>query len=294
MSEFVLNEALLKGINVPHRNAHQDDYLQDPTLPKQSLADLIKQMIANGDTIELIVLAVMTNSSNNGAMDICSKSIADVTKEANELSNVQDDLIKLQKLLSKIEEELGGKKDMSKEDWDKLDIKSLLTQLKSVYNKLCTDQKTLAESKDPKIKAVADMVGDLIKDLNDSVPTPSGDTGNLSSFADLLKNWDGNTDFPVNGKNIANTLCGAVYSLAKNFYDKNHPSSSSDAKTDYLGEWVQSTGACQQLTSGTSQQEATAVQGYMQILNSFNNIGQQMNQSTAQEKGSMVRNQRAG
>lgn len=302
MSELLLNKALLKGISddKPHHDAHQDDWLkeQDPSLSKTNFLLEIVRDVLKGDhkygySIELLVLALLTNGSGTGAMDVCSLSIKKITEETNELSDVQDDLIKFQRILSKIEAELGTKKDISKDDWNKFD-KSLLKELKDVYTKLCKDQKTLAGNKDPKIKAVADMIGDFIKDLNTSVPTPSGDTGSLSSFAYLIEHWDGNTDFPLDGKNLANTLAGAVVALAKNFYDKNHPSSSGDANNDYLGEWVQTLGASEQLTTGTSQQETTAVQGYMQILNSYNNIGQQMIQSTAQGKESMVRNQRSG
>ncbi|MGL4540050.1 MAG: hypothetical protein ACRCU0_03645 [Candidatus Rhabdochlamydia sp.] len=293
MTDILLNNQLLQGISDEQHSHNRVNWLQDdPTLPKQSLADLIKDMIAHGATLELIVLAIMTNDSGNGAMDVCSLDIAKITQLTNELSDVQDDLIELQRILSKIAAELGSKKDISPDDWKKFD-KSLLKQLKAVYEKLCKDQKTLAESSDPKLKAVADMIGNFIKDFDKAIPTPSGDKGDLSSFADLLKNWDGNTDFPLNGKDLANTLCGAVFALAKNFYDKNHPGSG-DANIDYLGEWNQSVQSCEQLTSGTSQQETTAVQGFMQILNSFNNIGQQGIQSASQGKEAIIRNQRSG
>ncbi|MGB7129038.1 MAG: hypothetical protein WBD50_08140 [Candidatus Rhabdochlamydia sp.] len=294
MSNVLLNQELLEGIIQQNSAPKQVDWSKDdPSLPTESLADRIKAMIAGGATLELIVLAIMTNDSGNGAMDVCSLNIAKITEETNELSDVQDDLIELQRILSKIEAELGSKKDISPDDWKKFD-KSLLKKLKDTYEKLCKDQKTLAGSSDPKLKAVADMVGNWLKDLNASVPTPSGDTGQLDAFDQLLKNWDGNTDFPLNGKNLANTLCGAIFALAKNFYDKNHPGGSGDAKTDYLGEWGQSVQACEQITSGTSQQETTAVQGFMQILNSFNNIGQQGIQTSSQGKEAIIRNQKAG
>lgn len=293
MTDLILNNELLQGISNEQHSHNRVNWLQDdPTLPKQSLADLIKDMIAHGATLELIVLAIMTNDSGNGAMDVCSLDIAKITQLTNELSDVQDDLIELQRILSKIAAELGSKKDISPDDWKKFD-KDLLKQLKNAYEKICKDQKTLADSSDPKLKAVADMVGNWIKDLNNSIPTPSGDQGSPSSFADLLKNWDGNTDFPLNGKDLANTLCGAVFALAKNFYDKNHPGSG-EPNIDYLGEWNQSVQSCEQLTSGTSQQETTAVQGFMQILNSFNNIGQQGIQSSSQGKEAIIRNQKAG
>ncbi|MDR2539458.1 MAG: hypothetical protein LBC45_02430 [Chlamydiales bacterium] len=294
MSNILLNQELLWGMShdIEQRSSHKDWIQDDPTLPTESLADRIKDMIASGATLELIVLAIMTNDSGNGAMDICSLNIAKITEETNALSDLQDDLINLQRILSKIEAELGSKKDLSPDDWKKFD-KSLLKQLKDTYEKLCKDQKTLAKNPDPKLKAVADMVGNWLKDLSSSVPTPSGDKGKLDPFDELLKKWDGNTDFPLNGKDLANNLCGAIYALAKNFYDKNHPGSG-DANTDYLGEWGQSVQACEQLTSGTSQQETTAVQGFMQILNSFNNIGQQGIQASSQGKEAIIRNQKAG
>lgn len=295
MTDIVLNKELLQGVSEAmqrHNSEVQKDDLSLPSLPTQSLADLIKDMIAHGATIELIVLAIMTNNSGNGAMDICSSDIAKITEVTNELSDVQDDLINLQRILSKIESELGSKKDISADDWKNFD-KGLLKQLKDSYEKLCKDQKTLAESSDPKLKAVADMVGNWIKDLNNSIPTPSGDIGTLDPFDQLLKNWDGNTDFPLNDKTLANNLSGAVFALAKNFYDKNHPGSG-DANVDYLGEWNQTVQSCEQLTSGTSQQETVAVQGFMQILNSFNNIGQQGIQSSSQGKEAIIRNQKSG
>ena len=295
MSNILLNQELLQGISndMQHSTHKQVDWLQDDsTLPTGSLADRIKDMIASGATLELIVLAIMTNDSRNGAMDACSLKIKKITEETNQLSDVQDDLINLQRILSKIQAELGSKKDLSSNDWKKFD-KSLLKQLKDTYNKLCKDQKTLAGSSDPKLKAVADMVSNWLKDLNSSIPTPSGDTGKLDPFDTLLKKWDGNTNFPINGKKLADNLCGAIYALAKNFYDKNHPGSG-DANIDYLGEWGQSVQACEQLTSGTSQQETTAVQGFMQILNSFNNIGQQGIQASSQGKEAIIRNQKTG
>lgn len=182
MSNILLNKELLQGIiqqnNVPKKS--QDD-------PTESLADRIKDMVASGATLELIVLAIMTNDSGNGAMDVCSLNITKITEEANELSDVQNDLINLQRILSKIEAELGSKKDLSPDDWKKFD-KSLLKQLKDSYEKLCKDQKTLAGSSEPKLKAVADMVGNWLKDLNSSIPTPSGDKGKLDPFNELLKN----------------------------------------------------------------------------------------------------------
>lgn len=287
---LLLNNQLLQGISNEQHSHNRVNWLQDdPTLPTQSLADRIKDMIAHGATLELIVLAIMTNDSGNGAMDVCSLSIAKITELTNELSDVQDDLIELQRIFSKIEAELGFNKDISPDDWKKFD-KSLLKQLKTAYEKLCKDQKTL--SSEPKLKVVADMVGNFIKECDQVIPTPSGDKGDLSSFADLLKNWDGNTDFPLNGKDLANTLCGAVFALAKNFFDKNQ--SGSNANTSYLSQWSQSVQACEQLTSGTSQQETTEVQGFMQILNSFNNIGQQGIQSASQGKEAIIRNQRSG
>ena len=295
MSNILLNQELLQGISndMQHSTHKQVDWLQDDsTLPTESLADRIKDMIASGATLELIVLAIMTNDSGNGAMDACSLNIAKITEETNQLSDVQDDLINLQRILSKIQAELGSKKDLSPNDWKKFD-KSLLKQLKDTYNKLCKDQKTLAGSSDPKLKAVADMVSNWLKDLNSSIPTPSGDTGKLDPFDTLLKKWDGNTNFPINGKKLADNLCGAIYALAKNFYDKNHPGSG-DANIDYLGEWGQSVQACEQLTSGTSQQETTAVQGFMQILNSFNNIGQQGIQASSQGKEAIIKKKKTG
>lgn len=296
MSNLLLNQELLQGINhdmQQHSTHKQPHWLQeDPTLPTESLADRIKAMIAAGATLELIILAIMTNDSENGAMDVCSLNIAKITEETNQLSDVQDDLIQLQRILSKIEAELGSKSNLSPEDWKKFDT-SLIKQLKDSYEKLCKDQKTLAGSSDPKLKAVADMVGSWLKDLNSSIPTPAGDTGKLDPFDELLKKWQGNTDFPLNDKNLANNLCGAIYALAKNFYDKNH-SGSGETNTDYLGEWSQSIQACEQLTTGTSQQETTAVQGFMQILNSFNNIGQQGIQASSQGKESIIRNQKTG
>lgn len=290
MTDLLLNNQLLQGIsNEQYAHNGVNGLKDDPT---ESLKDRIADMIAHGATLELIVLAIMTNDSANGAMDACSTDIATIVKETNELSDVQDDLIELQRILSKIEDELGLKKDISPDDWKKFD-KALLKQLKNVYEKLCKDQKTLAGNTDPKLKLIAESVDNLIKEFNKSIPTPSGDKGSLSSFADLLKNWDGNTDFPLKGKDLANTLCGAVFALAKNFYDKNHPGSG-DANIDCLGGWSKSVQVCEQLTSGTSQQETTAVQGFMQILNSFNNIAQQGIQSSSQGKEALIRNQKSG
>lgn len=290
MTDLLLNNQLLQGIsNEQHAHNGVNGLKDDPTEP---LEKRIADMIAHGATLELIVLAIMTNDSANGAMDTCSLDIAKITQETNELSDVQDDLIELQTILSKIQAELGFKKDISPDDWKKFD-KALLKQLKNVYEKLCKDQKTLAGNTDPKLKPIALSVDNLIQDFNHSIPTPLGDTGSLSSFADLLKNWDGNTDFPLKGTDLANTLCGAVFALAKNFYDKNK-SGSDHANRDYLGGWSTSVQGCEQLTSGASQQETTAVQGFMQILNSFNNIAQQGIQSTSQGKEALIRNQKSG
>ena len=61
-----------------------------------------------------------------------------ITHETDKLSSVMSDLLSLSTSLSKIQSQLGAKKEVIQEDWDKFDGKHL-KEMQNSYNKLIED-----------------------------------------------------------------------------------------------------------------------------------------------------------
>ena len=238
--------------------------------------DLVDQMKANEVAPALIVLIIYIK-----AMDRVSDTIQSITKESDKLSSVMNDLLSLSSALSKIQGQLGSKKEVSKEDWDKFDAKKHLTDIHDAYTNLKIDCEKLKEAAktQPEFKSIVTASEGVIEDFE----TKIGST----RFSDDLANWDKDPSFKGDK---TGTLAGDVVWLAKQFYEKNHDTDDKGT-VDYLSIWVSGINAAQQLGQGMSQQNTVRLQAQMQFISSFNSSGQQTIQMSKQEGDVMIHNQ---
>lgn len=249
--------------------------IQNLSVGKSEWQEIVDRMKANGDAPALIVLIIYIK-----AMDHVSVTILSITKESEKLSSVMNDLLSLSSSLSKIQAQLGPKKEVTKEDWEKFDGKHL-TQIQDSYKNLKVDCAKLKEASltQPEFKSIVTAVEGVLDDFD----TKIGD----NSFSYDIEHWDKDTSFK--GAKTG-SLGGDVVWLAKQFYQKNHDTDDKGV-VDYLSTWVQGINAAQQLGQGMSQQNTVKLQAQMQFISSFNSSGQQTIQSSKQEGEVMVHNQ---
>ncbi len=257
---------------------------QQVKIESSKLQDDIDLMKQQGISPALIVLNIYCE-----AMDRVSEKIELITKNTDKLSSVMSDLLTLSTSLSKIQNQLGAKKEVTKEDWDKFAEshfdenhveRNYLTEIQSSYSKLIEDCKKLKEEDVADFKPIVTAIEGVIDDFD----TKIGD----SKFSEDITKWKGDTSFQGNKRG---TLQGDVVWLAKQFYEKNHDTDDNKGTVDYLSIWVQGINSAQQLGQGMSQQKVVELQAQMQFISSFSSSGQQSAQSSKEELSVMVHNQ---
>jgi hypothetical protein len=257
-----------------------------------SLPELIDRWKAEGITLELIIALIMSNPYGEGAMDMVSNSIAGITKQSDILSQVQSDVITLNSILSKIESQLGVK-TVGQSTWSKFP-KSLLTQFQQTYKNLF-----VGNANNPNGESDLDALKGFEQEFPDLAATVAGvSSWQTDNFKVPLPNGN-NFDIDIQNWNPKNTSLGSdpfindVVFLGENHYAANNSSDGGSKVTDYLQNWWSAGDTSQQLCSGQSQANTTKVQAYMQLLQGFNNSGQQMLQGMGEEKIKIIQNQRA-
>ncbi|KAG6559257.1 hypothetical protein RHABOEDO_001646 [Candidatus Rhabdochlamydia oedothoracis] len=262
---------------IPSTIAHSSNrqVSKDTNISKSQWEDLVDRMKADGVSMTLIVLIIYTK-----AMDDVSTRILRITHETDKLSSVMSDLLSLSTSLSKIQNQLGPKKEVTQEDWNKFDGKHLIEIQKS-YNKLVEDYENLkdASKTQPDFRPIVTAIEGVIDDFD----TKIGDF----KFSDDIKKWQGDTSFQ---KDQTGTLQGDVVWLAKQFYEKNHDTDDKGI-VDYLSMWVQDINAAQQLGQGMSQQKVVELQAQMQFISSFSASGQESARAGKEELSVMVQHQ---
>lgn len=262
---------------VPSTIAHSSNrqVSKDTNISRSEWEDLVDRMKADGVSLTIIVLVIYVK-----AMDNVSTRILLITHETDKLSSVMSDLLSLSTSLSKIQNQLGAKKEVIQEDWNKFDGKHL-TEIQNSYNKLVEDCKKLKEASmtQPDFKPIVTAIEGVIDDFD----TKIGD----SKFSDDIKKWQDDTSFQ---KDQRGTLQGDVVWLAKQFYEKNHDTDDKGI-VDYLSIWVQDINAAQQLGQGMSQQKVVELQAQMQFISSFSASGQESARAGKEELSVMVQHQ---
>jgi DNA-binding Lrp family transcriptional regulator len=249
---------------------------EDTNMSKSEWKDLVDRMKANGISLTIIVLVIYVK-----AMDHVSTRILLITHETEKLSSIMSDLLSLTTSLSKIQNQLGAKKEVTQEDWNKFDGKHL-KQIRDSYTKLIEDCKKLKETSmtQPDFKPMVTAVEGVIDDFD----TKIGD----SKFSEDINKWQGDTSFQ---KDQRGTLQGDVVWLAKQFYEKNYDTDNKKGIIDYLSLWVQNINAAQQLGQGMSQQKVVDLQAQMQFISSFSTSGQESARAGKEELSVMVQHQ---
>ncbi|HEV3269313.1 MAG TPA: hypothetical protein VGZ69_01540 [Candidatus Rhabdochlamydia sp.] len=268
---------------------------EDQPISKSQWADLVDRMKADGVSLTIIVLIIYVK-----AMDNVSVRILLITHETDKLSSLMSDLLSLSTSLSKIQNQLGAKKEVTQEDWDKFDGKHL-TEIQNSYNKLIEDCKKLKEASvaQPDLKPIVTAVEGVINDFDTKIgfylffdPTKEVHLDFRDfrdcKFSEDIKKWQGDTSFQGDQKG---TLQGDVVWLAKQFYEKNHDTDDKKGVVDYLSIWVQDINAAQQLGQGMSQQKVVELQAQMQFISSFSASGQESARAGKEELSVMVQHQ---
>ncbi len=280
----------------------------------------VEQWAHHGLSLELIVALVMSNPNGTGAMDVASQSVSGITKQYQELCGVQSDIITIDSILSKIESELGNNPNPNPNDPG---LKKELQDLQNAYKKLFGDRtenggdfeklKEAAKT-DPDLLMVIAQVDGFEKDLNgDTKVDPDrwkrvngipndGKIPDSFNFGKDLIFWGGNINPDPDPKNPSQqpAFIQDVLYLAAEHYDANHTTPTPNPKavaggsdvTDHLKTWWGDGDSSQSVTSGQSQQDTTRVQSLMQLLQGFDNTGQQILQSAGAQKTQMVTNQK--
>lgn len=248
---------------------------EDTNISKSEWEDLVDRMKAEGVSLTMIVLAIYVK-----AMDNVSVRILLITHKTDKLSSVMSDLLSLSTTLSKVQSQLGAKKEVTQEDWDKFDGKHL-KEMQDSYNKLVEDCKNLKEvsTTQPDFKPIVTAVEGVIDDFD----TKIGD----SKFSENIKKWQGDISFH---KDQRGTLQGDLVWLAKQFYEKNHDTDDKGV-VDYVSIWIQDINAAQQLGQGMSQQKTVELQAQMQFISSFSASGQESARAGKEELSVMVQHQ---
>lgn len=261
---------------IPSAIAHSNRPVsKDTNTSRSEWEDLVDRMKADGVSLTIIVLVIYVK-----AMDNVSIRILLITHETDKLSSVMSDLLSLSTSLSKIQSQLGAKKEVTQEDWNKFDGKHLI-EIQNSYNKLVEDCKKLKETSttQPDFKPIVTAIEGVIDDFD----TKIGD----SRFSEDIKKWQGDISFQ---KDQRGTLQGDVVWLAKQFYEKNHDTDDKGI-VDYLSMWVQDINAAQQLGQGMSQQKVVELQAQMQFISSFSASGQESARAGKEELSVMVQHQ---
>lgn len=262
---------------IPSTIAHSSNrpVSKDTNISRSEWEDLVDRMKADGVSLTIIVLVIYVKAMNN-----VSTRILLITHETDKLSSVMSDLLSLSTSLSKIQNQLGAKKEMTQEDWNKFDGKHL-TEIQNSYNKLVEDCKKLKEASttQPDFKPIVTAIEGVLDDFD----TKIGD----STFSEDIKKWQGDISFKKDQKG---TPQGDVVWLAKQFYEKNHDTDDKGI-VDYLSMWVQDINAAQQLGQGMSQQKVVELQAQMQFISSFSASGQESARAGKEELSVMVQHQ---
>ncbi|MGL5627123.1 MAG: hypothetical protein ACRDDW_06415 [Candidatus Rhabdochlamydia sp.] len=282
---------ILKPLSHNSANSSNKEGVEDLSLnPKKSesewekLIDRIKAFDPQEDSYTLLALTIYKE-----AMNRVSIKIEHITQNTDKLSSVMSDLLTLSTSLSKIQNQLGAKKEVAKEDWDKFAEshfnenhveRNYLTEIQSSYSNLIEDCKKLREADVADFKPIITAIEGVIDDFD----TKIGD----SKFSEDITKWKGDTSFQGDKRG---TLQGDIVWLAKQFYEKNHDTDDNKGTVDYLSIWVQGINAAQQLGQGMSQQKVVDLQAQMQFISSFSSSGQQSAQSGKEELSVMVHNQ---
>lgn len=240
-----------------------------------SLSDWIEKLKKEGVTLEVLVLLVMANKKKTGAMDRTSQSIADIVEESNQLSKLQDDLIKLNSDLSKLEAGMGNSPNAnSQAAWKANKMQELIQKIADDYKQFIKDLAEVEKKgeKDPSLKALLTTVEQFKADFDNKL---GGE-----SFAEAIEQWTNNTDYHGNdtgfhpdaeGQDPTRLNRCLVY-LAEQYYQSNH---SGKAGSDLTNFWMDGS-ASQNMVTGQSQQQTIQVQAFMQTLNGYNNTAQEM------------------
>ncbi|MDQ5956699.1 MAG: hypothetical protein ACH349_05705 [Candidatus Rhabdochlamydia sp.] len=262
---------------IPSSIAHSSNrqVSNDTNISKSEWEDLIDRMKADGVSLTMIVLAIYVK-----AMDNVSVRILLITHETDKLSSVMSDLLSLSTSLSKIQSQLGAKKEVIQEDWDKFDGKHL-KEMQNSYNKLIEDCKKLKEASttQPDFKPIVTAIEGVIDDFDSKI----GDF----KFSEDIKKWQGDISFQ---KDQRGTLQGDIVWLAKQFYEKNHDTNDKGV-VDYVSIWIQDINAAEQLGQGMSQQKTVELQAQMQFISSFSTSGQESARAGKEELSVMVQHQ---
>lgn len=266
---------IISGIPSTIANSSNRQVSKDTNISKAKWEAFVDQMKAEGISLTLIVLAIYVK-----AMDNVSTRILQITHETDKLSSVMSDLVSLSTSLSKIQNQLGAKKEVTQDIWNKFDGKHL-TEIQNSYNKLVEDYKNLKEASaiQPNFKPIVTAIEGVIDDFD----TKIGD----SKFSEDIKKWQGDTSFQ---KDQRGTLQGDVVWLANQFYEKNYDTDNKGV-IDYLSIWVQDINAAQQLGQGMSQQKVVELQAQMQFISSFNASGQENVRAGKEELSVMIQHQ---
>lgn len=242
-----------------------------------SFSDWIEKLKKEGVTLEILVLLVMSNKKKTGAMDRTSQSIADIVEEANKLSKLQDDLIKLNGDLSKLEAGLGNVPSASEEAWKANKMEELIQKIADDYKQFIKDLAEVEKKgeKDPSLKALLTTVEQFKADFDAKI---GGE-----SFSEAIEQWvndtgyHGNdTGFHPNAQGQDPTRLNRILAyLAEQYYQSNHSGGGTGKQSDLANFWMDGS-AAQHMVSGQSQQQSIQVQAYMQTLNGYNNSAQEM------------------
>lgn len=253
-----------------------------------SLSDWIEKLKKEGVTLEVLVLLVMANKKKTGAMDRTSQSIADIVEESNQLSKLQDDLIKLNSDLSKLEAGMGNTPNANSEaEWKANKMQELIQKIADDYKRFIKDLAEVEKKgeKDPSLKALLTTVEQFKADFD----------GNLGgeSFSEAIEQWANDTDYHGNdtgfhpneqGEDPTRLNRCLVY-LAEQYYQSNH--SGAGSQSDLANFWMDGS-AAQHMVTGQSQQQSIQVQAFMQTLNGYNNAAQEIIKATSDLKYKMA------
>lgn len=247
-----------------------------------SFSDWIERLKKEGVTLELLVLLVMSNKKKTGAMDRTSQSISDIVEEVNELSKLQDALIKLNGDLSKLEAGLGNIPSTSKEAWKTNKMEELIQKIADDYKQFIKDLAEVEKKgeKDPSLKALLTTVEQFKADFDVKIGGES--FFDRESFSEAIEQWVNDTDYHGNDTGFHPNAQGKdpillnriLAYLAEQYYQSNH--SGGTGKQSNLANFWMDGSASQHMVTGQSQQQSIQIQAYMQTLNGYNNTAQEM------------------
>ncbi|MDQ5956693.1 MAG: hypothetical protein ACH349_05675 [Candidatus Rhabdochlamydia sp.] len=247
-----------------------------------SVSDWIERLKKEGVTLEILVLLVMSNKKKTGTMDRAAQSISDIVEEVNELSKLQDALIKLNGDLSKLEGGLGNIPSTSKESWKTNKMEELIQKIADDYKQFIKDLAEVEKKgeKDPSLKALLTTVEQFKADFDVKIGGES--FFDRESFSEAIEQWVNDTDYHGNDTGFHPNAQGKdpillnriLAYLAEQYYQSNH-SGGTDKQCNLANFWMDGS-ASQHMVTGQSQQQSIQIQAYMQTLNGYNNTAQEM------------------